>query len=161
MSGTLEQLLAEEAELQFDHLAHEEVLALGLRLLERARRERLPVVVDVTLAGLTVLQCALPGSRPDNLDWVRRKKNAVHRFWHSSFYLGRYYATKGTSLTDKPHIDAGDFVDHGGSFPLLLKGLGCVGSLTVSGLAQEEDHALVVSVLREWKAAREATTSPG
>jgi uncharacterized protein (UPF0303 family) len=152
VSGTLEQLLAEEAELQFDHLGHEEVLSLGLRLLERARRERLPVVVDVTLAGLTVLQCALPGSRPDNLDWVRRKKNTVNRFWHSSFYMGRYYATKGTSLTDKPHIDPGEFVDHGGSFPLLLQGLGCVGSVTVSGLAQEDDHALVVSVLREFKA---------
>ncbi|ATB34109.1 heme-degrading domain-containing protein [Melittangium boletus] len=154
MSGNLEQLLAEEAELQFDHLSHEDVLALGLHLLERVRRERLPVVVDVTFSGLTVLQCALPGSRPDNLDWVRRKKNTVSRFWHSSFYMGRYYATKGMSLTDKPHIDASEYVDHGGSFPLLLRGLGCVGSITVSGLAQDEDHALVVSVLREWRASR-------
>ncbi len=158
MPGHLDALLAEEAELQFDTLSHEDALALGLLLLERVRRERLPVVVDVTLAGLTVLRCALPGSRPDNLDWVRRKTNTVQRFWHSSLYMGRYYAAKGQSLTDKPHIDATEYVDHGGAFPLLLKGLGCVGSLAVSGLAQEEDHALVVSVLREWKARR--ATSP-
>lgn len=154
MSGLLEQLLAEEAELQFDHLGHEEAIALGLKLLERARAERLPVVIDVTLAGLTVLQCALPGSRPDNLDWVRRKKNAVGRFWHSSYYLGRYYASKGQSLADKPHLDPAEYADHGGSFPLLLRGTGCIGSITVSGLAQEEDHALVVRVLREWLASR-------
>ncbi len=154
MSGVLEQLLAEESELRFDHLSHEDALALGLKLLERARLDRLPVVIDVTLAGLTVLHCALPGSRPDNHDWVRRKKNTVSRFWHSSYYMGRYYAGKGTSLLDKPHIDPAEYVDHGGSFPLLLRGTGCVGSITVSGLAQEEDHALVVGVLREWLASR-------
>jgi uncharacterized protein (UPF0303 family) len=154
VSGILEQLLAEEAELQFDQLGHEEALELGLKLLERARHERLPVMLDVTLSGLTVLRCALHGSRPDNEDWVRRKKNTVHRFWHSSFYMGRYYASRGSSLADKPHIDPAEFADHGGSFPLLLRGLGCVGSITVSGLAQEEDHALVVSVLREWLASR-------
>jgi uncharacterized protein (UPF0303 family) len=151
---SLEQLLAEEAELQFDHLTQEDALALGMKLLERARRDRLPVVIDVALAGLTVLHCALPGCRPDNEDWVRRKRNTVSRFWHSSFYMGRYYASKGTSLTDKPHIAPSEYVDHGGSFPLLVRGLGCVGSITVSGLAQEEDHALVVDVLREWRASR-------
>lgn len=154
MSGALEQLLAEESELQFDELGHEEALALGLKLLERARRDRLPVVVDVTLAGLTVLHCALPGSRPDNHDWVRRKKNTVNRFWHSTYYMGRYYAAKGTSLTDKPHIDPAEYTDHGGGFPLLLRGTGCVGSITMSGLAQEEDHSRVVAVLREWLTQR-------
>ncbi|HYO59866.1 heme-degrading domain-containing protein [Archangium sp.] len=154
MSGVLEQLLAEESELQFDRLSHEDALALGLKLLERARLDRLPVVIDVTLAGLTVLHCALPGSRPDNHDWVRRKKNTVNRFWHSSYYVGRYYASKGMSLSDKPHIDPAEYVDHGGSFPLLLRDTGCIGSITVSGLAQEDDHALVVGVLREWLASR-------
>lgn len=158
MSGALEQLLAEESELQFDQLSQEEALALGLKLLERARLDRLPVAIDVTLAGLTVLQCALPGSRPDNYDWIRRKKNTVSRFWHSSYYMGRYYAAKGTSLSDKPHIDPAEYADHGGSFPLLLRGTGCVGSITVSGLAQEEDHALVVGVLREWLTDRAKET---
>jgi uncharacterized protein (UPF0303 family) len=154
MSGPLEQLLEEEEALQFDHLSHEDALALGLRLLERARRDRLPVVVDVTLAGRCVLRCALPGSRPDNHDWVRRKRNTVNRFWHSSYYMGRYYASKGTSLADKPYLDPAEYADHGGGFPLLLRGTGCIGSITVSGLPQEEDHALVVGVLREWLAGQ-------
>jgi uncharacterized protein (UPF0303 family) len=154
MSGLLEQLLEEEAALQFDHLSHEDALGLGLRLLERARREGLPVVVDVTLAGRCVLQCALPGSRPDNHDWVRRKRNTVTRFWHSSYYMGRYYASKGTSLEDKPYLDPAEYADHGGGFPLLIRGTGCIGSITVSGLPQEEDHALVVGVLREWLAGQ-------
>jgi uncharacterized protein (UPF0303 family) len=31
----------------------------------------------------------------------------------------------------------------------LLAGTGCVGTITVSGLPQREDHSLVVSVLQE------------
>ena len=36
---------------------------------------------------------------------------------------------------------------HGGSFPLHVAGVGCVGAVTVSGLPQRDDHALVVEAL--------------
>ena len=42
-----------------------------------------------------------------------------------------------------------DVADHGGSFPIVVDGVGCVGAVTVSGLPQREDHELVVEALAE------------
>ena len=44
-------------------------------------------------------------------------------------------------------LDTRDYAHHGGSFPIFLKGTGCVGTITVSGLPQREDHCLVVEIV--------------
>ena len=41
---------------------------------------------------------------------------------------------------------------HGGSFPIRVAGVGIVGAVTVSGLPQAQDHALVVEGLRDFLA---------
>jgi uncharacterized protein (UPF0303 family) len=41
---------------------------------------------------------------------------------------------------------------HGGAFPIIVRNVGVVGTVTVSGLPQEEDHRPVVDVLREFLA---------
>jgi len=41
---------------------------------------------------------------------------------------------------------------HGGAFPVIVRDVGVVGAVTVSGLPQEEDHRLVVQVLRKFLA---------
>ncbi len=40
-----------------------------------------------------------------------------------------------------------DYATDGGSFPLNVEGAGVVGSVTVSGLPQRDDHNLVVEAL--------------
>jgi uncharacterized protein (UPF0303 family) len=40
-----------------------------------------------------------------------------------------------------------DYACHGGSFPLKIIGIGCIGVVTVSGLPQREDHIMVVQAL--------------
>jgi len=47
-------------------------------------------------------------------------------------------------------LDLRDYSTHGGCFPVFLTGTGCVGTITVSGLPQREDHELVVSVLQQY-----------
>ena len=49
-----------------------------------------------------------------------------------------------------PGFDNREYAAHGGSFPIVLKGTGQVGSITVSGLPGPEDHAMVVSVLKDY-----------
>jgi uncharacterized protein (UPF0303 family) len=53
-------------------------------------------------------------------------------------------------MEEKYLISSLEFAAHGGAFPIRIKGTGVVGTITVSGLAQEDDHALVVRVLRAW-----------
>ena len=44
-------------------------------------------------------------------------------------------------------LDPRDYTAHGGCFPIRVRGTGMVGTVTVSGLPQKEDHALVVETL--------------
>jgi uncharacterized protein (UPF0303 family) len=57
---------------------------------------------------------------------------------------------RGSSLAERYNVDEAEYAAHGGAFPIIIKNVGIVGTVTVSGLPQEEDHRLVVSVLREF-----------
>ncbi|OBV38936.1 heme-binding protein [Janthinobacterium psychrotolerans] len=46
------------------------------------------------------------------------------------------------------YLDTLQYAGHGGAFPLIIRGVGMVGTVTVSGLAQADDHALVVAALQ-------------
>jgi uncharacterized protein (UPF0303 family) len=55
----------------------------------------------------------------------------------------------GASQLQRMGLPARDYAMDGGAFPLFVEGVGCVGTVAVSGLPQREDHALVVDVLGE------------
>ena len=42
------------------------------------------------------------------------------------------------------------YAAHSGYFPLIIKGTGVMGTLTVSSLAQEDDHQVVIQGIREY-----------
>jgi len=67
----------------------------------------------------------------------------------SSYAVGRSLALEGVSLEQKTGAPVRDFATHGGAFPIRTDGVGCVGAVTVSGLPQREDHAIVVAVLAD------------
>ena len=57
---------------------------------------------------------------------------------------------KGATLKDDRGLDPIDYAPHGGSFPIVVGGAGFIGSITVSGLPQREDHNVVVAALCEF-----------
>ena len=59
---------------------------------------------------------------------------------------------EGDAFASKYLLDEREYAAHGGAFPVIVRGVGVVGTVTVSGLPQEEDHRLVVSVLRAFLA---------
>ncbi|WP_222264201.1 heme-degrading domain-containing protein [Modestobacter marinus] len=152
MSGTfpsLAELAGHEEELQFSRFTNDDAWDLGTALVARAREQQLPVAVDVSRNGQQLFHAALPGTSADNDSWIRRKAAVVDRFGHSSLYVGQRSREAGTTFEAEFGLDPERYAAHGGAFPVLVRDVGPVGVVVVSGLPQVEDHRLVVAVLRE------------
>lgn len=148
----LAELLAQEQELQFRACDYDDALRLGLKLVEHAKAGAKPLTVDICRNGQQLFHCALAGSSPDNDLWIRRKNNVVNHYGHSSFYVGTLFRSRGSTFEQSSRLDPALYAAHGGAFPLIVRGTGVIGTVSVSGLPQEEDHRLVVQVLREFLA---------
>ena len=48
-----------------------------------------------------------------------------------------------------PGLDMRDYAAHGGAYPIVVRGRGAVGTVTVSGLPGADDHALAVAALKD------------
>ena len=103
--------------------------------------------IEIELANHLLFACATPTSNPGQADWIRRKRNVVHRFGRSSYAIGRILESNNETLQSRHFLKTIDYAAHGGGFPILLEGTGPVGSVVMSGLPQRDDHNLVVSAL--------------
>jgi uncharacterized protein (UPF0303 family) len=146
---TLAQLTAEQEELQLARFTNDDAWALGTALVARARAEQLPVAIDVSRHSHQLFHAAMTGATPDNDSWIQRKARVVHRFGHSSLYVGQRSREAGTTFEQEFGLDPQLFAAHGGGFPLIVRDVGPVGVIVVSGLPQVEDHRMVVAALRE------------
>jgi uncharacterized protein (UPF0303 family) len=143
----LGRLAEQEERLTFARFDNDDAWALGRRLVELAAARGLPVAVDVRRGRQQLFHAGLPGSTADNDAWIRRKVRVVERFGASSYLVGRRLAAKGQELDAGMGVDPARFAAHGGAFPVRVRDVGVVGVVTVSGLPQADDHALVVEAL--------------
>jgi uncharacterized protein (UPF0303 family) len=146
----LETIALQERRLQFKNFDANTAWTIGVALKTAAEKRHGAVTIDIQLHGFTLFSYAMPGATPDNWDWIRRKRNTVERYHRSSYAIGLKHEGAGTTLEGRTGLPLRDFSTHGGSFPLVLAGTGCVGTITVSGLPQREDHELVVAVLQQY-----------
>jgi uncharacterized protein (UPF0303 family) len=143
----LETIARQEKELVLAHFDSEVAWQLGLRVRELAVSRQHPVAIEVRRFGQQLFYSALAGAVPDNAEWIRRKSNTVQRFYRSSYAIGLELEQKNSNLSDRYGLSMSDYAADGGSFPLTVTNAGVIGSLTVSGLPQRQDHELVVEVL--------------
>lgn len=147
LSEDLEKIALQERELRLPRLDAEVARELGTRIRTMAVERKLTLVVDVRRFGQPLFYAALDGTTPDNPEWVRRKNNVVARFHRSSYAMGLLMQKQGTTLLERYGLPTADYAAAGGGFPLYVENAGVVGSITVSGLPQREDHNLVVEAL--------------
>jgi uncharacterized protein (UPF0303 family) len=147
IADDLARIAVQEQELRFTSFDEETAWTLGTSLYRLAVARKLSLVIDVRRFGWPLFYAALQGTTPDNVEWVRRKSNVTFRFHRSSYAIGLELEEKKTNLLERYGLPVADYASHGGSFPLRVAGAGLIGSVTVSGLPQRDDHQLAVEAL--------------
>ena len=143
----IEILKRQEDALRFSAFSDNDAWSLGSLMRQRAAEDGLPLVIDIRVAGRPLFYAALPGTAPDNADWVRRKINVVMRYHKCSYRVSREVAESGAPLDEARGVLPVDHAPHGGCFPIHIEGTGVVGTVTVSGIPQREDHRFVFECL--------------
>ena len=151
MSDTdqISELRRQQDEVRFPYFDAGLAWKIGARLHARAERDSMAIAIEVSMAGQTLFYCAMPGTTPDNADWIRRKRAVVERHHCSSLLMKLLGEAKGRSYIEKLALPERDFAYNGGAVPVIVERIGCIGAVVVSGLTQFEDHALAVEAMRE------------
>jgi len=147
-AAKLAAIARQENTLQFEHFDNATALALGQQIIALARAENKAVAVDISRNGTVLFYHGMDGTTSDHADWIRRKRNLVNRTGRSSLFIHTEVAGRGDDVDAIPTLDAREYAAHGGAFPLTIRGAGQVGTITVSGLPGDQDHALVVRALQ-------------
>lgn len=143
----LATLEAECDALVFPAFTEETALHLGLTLVEMARAQALPVVVNIRTPDRCLFHAAMPGSAAINDNWARRKSNTALVFQAPSLLVQTRMQAKGEDLS-RHGLPASDYATNGGAVTIRTAAAGVVACVTVSGLPQLEDHRLAVAAIR-------------
>lgn len=150
MDEMLKNLLREEEELQFTSFNEVTAWEIGSRIVEESIKNNLPIAIDITHGERQLFHASRPGASADNDEWIKRKVRLVYRFGHSSYYIGQFLKSCEKRIEEMYLLPESEYAPHGGCFPIIIKGSGIIGTITVSGLTQEEDHVLVVQTIRDY-----------
>lgn len=149
---TSEQLTLEEQVLVLPHCTLKDAVEIGEIAIDIARRESLPISVEVRLDAWTVFHTALPGAKPEQTSWINRKARVVAATGHSTM-LERVRAEEdGVNWYELHGLSEETHAIHGGGLPLNVAGAGLAGILLISGLPQVEDHLLGIRIITEFLA---------
>ncbi|WP_029287255.1 heme-degrading domain-containing protein [Cellulomonas sp. HZM] len=152
LAAQVTEVEAQERELELTRFTNDDAWELGCTLVELAIARDLPVTIDIRRGTQQLFHAARPGTTADNDSWIERKVRVVERFGASSWLVGLRSRARGTTFAQQHDLPLQQFAAHGGSFPLRVRDVGVVGAVTVSGLPQADDHALVVEGLRAFLA---------
>jgi uncharacterized protein (UPF0303 family) len=145
----LQRLALQEQVLQLDRFDEATAWDLGTRIKAICEARQVGVTIEIRRAKETLFFYAMPGTTPNNAEWARRKRNTVELLHRSSYFSGLANQKEGSSIQLRTGVPLNDYAEHGGSFPVRVKGVGCVGTVTVSGVPQREDHGIVVEALAD------------
>lgn len=145
-----EQILQQESDLQFVEFSNQSAIQIGNAILEMATNEQKLIAVDIRRNGQVLFHAKMEGTGPNNDRWIERKINVVNHFGHSSYYMHVLYKSWNTTIEENAFVDPMEYAAEGGSFPIIIKNAGHIGTISVSGLEGHEDHGLIIAVLEDF-----------
>lgn len=145
----IQKVIRQEELLVFRTFDNDDAWKLGNALRLEAEKYGKGVAIDIRREDEILFFTSMPGATAENEDWARRKRNLVNLMHTSSYLVG--LEIKFAGLAEKvSELDESDFAWHGGCFPIRVVGEGVVGTVTVSGLPQRDDHKLVTDVIADY-----------
>jgi uncharacterized protein (UPF0303 family) len=148
------QLLNEEQMLTLSSLDLAGAIEIGEIAKSLGMVRNLPIAVEVRIGDWIIYHVSLPGSTPENDQWISRKARTVMLKHHSTMYERVSAEERGVDWHKENNLLDETHAIHGGGLPLITKDDGLVGVLLISGLPQVEDHLLGVEVLTEFLARK-------
>lgn len=147
----MEEILKLERELTFRSFNSKDALRLGQIMLEMTEEREEVVAMEIYYNSRPVFLYIPDGLSPDKADWLRRKRNSVIYFGHSTGYVSLKCKGDDQNLVLKYARELKEYTCTLGSMPISIDGLGVIGAATVTGLKPEEDQTLIAECLRRLK----------
>ncbi len=147
---TVEEIKKQEEVLQFEKFDNEVAYDIGNRIFEKAKERKLPVAISISRCHQQLFFVSLPGAKPNNELWLKRKVNTVYHFQRSSMISEIEQKKAQVSLMEIHGLSESEYAPAGGAFPVIIKGTGMIGVIAVSGLPSEDDHGLIIETVKEY-----------
>jgi uncharacterized protein (UPF0303 family) len=151
---SVDELLGQETDARFARVDLETAIELGRLILERGERRRLPIAFEIYVRDRLVFRAALAGSNAENDRYLASKLKLARETGHPTLLTSRQYRDRlaaDPTLRDERRASYGPY---GGCVPLRTADGAVAGYATVSGLSEQDDHAMVLWAIR-------ATTGAG
>ncbi|MDF2564476.1 MAG: hypothetical protein K0Q53_871 [Massilibacillus sp.] len=146
----IEIIKQEEESLIFDSFNSKDAWVIGNMLVKAAMEESKVITICISLNRHKLFYYAFDGTSVDNDCWVRRKENTVYYSSMSSYQMKLELDRRKQGMAERFGLSESEYIAAGGSVPICLKNTGVVGAITVSGMAQKDDHAYVVRIMKEF-----------
>jgi len=146
LQADLAKIKGQAKKLVFDNFDENVARQLGNLILETCAG--MPVIVDIRRGDDLLFFGANPGTSPANADWARRKRNLVNLLQIPSYAIGCELKL-GNDILAPMALSPRDHAPHGGCVPLVVRGAGMIGTVTVSGLPQRDDHRVATEAMAQ------------
>ena len=138
----------QEETLRFDSFSNDDALRIGNAVVKYATSKNKAVATEIVVNGWTQFLFCMEGTSPANIRWLKRKRNFLE-YRRTSSLLGQKLMEEQNRTMSGIFLDENEYSDRGGAFPIRI-GNQVIGSITVSGLPDVEDHQMVADVLASY-----------
>ena len=146
VSDQIATIKEQEQRLIFSSFSHADAWRLGGVIMELATTRGLGIAWDVSRGDQIVAHGATEGSNASNDLWIARKIRLAKLTNSSTLRVRLEAQASGRNPAD--WLEPYQYAIAGGCFPIRVAGGAIVGTATVSGLPDTEDHALVVEAIK-------------
>ena len=145
----IKQCEEEEGQLQFASFTQTDALELGNLLYETSKKYPKPVAIEIRMNHLTVFSYYPNGTNANNTLWLKAKAKTVDMTQHSSLHFWAEVQVSGETPETK-RMPESEYACCGGGFPLIIKNVGVIGTICVSGLPHMDDHRVITETLSKY-----------